>query len=285
MRDIPFHQLRDRASTGLEIRRFVAGDDVPRDEADTLGAHRDDHYIFFVIEEGMASLMIDFHELKFGASSLYYILPGQVHHRIRNEIGYGWFIAIDSLLIAPDYRNVFESQLVLQQPFMLNEVQFRQCTDLLALMQEKYLEEKPGPFYLQVVHSLVQSFVGIAACCFSGFCNSQFALSRPVQLAQEFKKLLANNIRQVKSPSAYASMLHVSETYLNEALKKVTGLSVSYWIQQEVLLEAKRLLYYSEMNVKEIAHTLGYTDHTYFSRLFKKTEGTTPLLFRTHYRK
>jgi len=80
-------------------------------------------------------------------------------------------------------------------------------------------------------------------------------------------------------------MLNVSETYLNEALKKVTGLSVSYWIQQEVLLEAKRLLYYSEMNVKEIAHTLGYTDHTYFSRLFKKTEGTTPLLFRTHYRK
>ncbi|MBB6127952.1 helix-turn-helix domain-containing protein [Mucilaginibacter lappiensis] len=284
MRDIPVHQLRERASTGLEIRRFVAGD-IPDDDADTLGAHRDDHYIFFVIEEGTASLMIDFHELRFGASSLYYILPGQVHHRIRNEVGYGWFIAIDALLIAPDYRNVFESQLVLQQPFALDAIKMRQCTDLLCLMREKYQEDNPGPFYLQVVHSLVQSFVGIAACCFSGFDNLQFALSRPVQLAQEFKKLLINNIRQVKSPSAYASMLNVSETYLNEALKKVTGLSVSYWIQQEVLLEAKRLLYYSEMNVKEIAHTLGYTDHTYFSRLFKKVEGTTPLLFRTHYRK
>ena len=283
MKDIPVHQLKERASSGLEIRRFVAGE-VPKKD-DPLGAHRDDHYIFFVIEEGTASLMIDFHELTFHNSSLYYILPGQVHHRIRNDVCNGWFIAIDSLLIAPDYRNVFETQLLLQQPFILSHEQLRQCSNLLCLLHEKYLENKPGPFYLQVVHSLLQSFVGIAASCFSEFSDQQFLMSRPVQLSQQFKKLLAGNIRQVKSPSAYASMLHVSETYLNEALKKVTGFSVSYWIQQEVLLEAKRLLYYSQMNVKEIAHALGYSDHAYFSRLFKKAEGTTPLLFRTNYRK
>ncbi|WP_183564271.1 helix-turn-helix domain-containing protein [Mucilaginibacter sp. SP1R1] len=283
MKDIPLHQLKERGNTGLEIRRFVAGD-MPYDE-ETMGAHRDDHYIFFVIEEGLATLMIDFHELTFHSSTLFYILPGQVHHRIRNEVGYGWFIAIDSLLIAPDYRNVFETQLLLQQPFILNETQLRQCTDLLSLMQEKYQENTPGPFYLQVVHSLLQSFVGIAAGCFSEFNTPQFLLSRPVQLAQQFKKLLTDHVRQVKSPSVYAGMLNVSETYLNEALKKVTGVSVSHSIQQEVMLEAKRLLYYSQMNVKEIAHALGYNDHTYFSRLFKKSEGVTPLLFRTHYRK
>jgi AraC family transcriptional activator of pobA len=283
MKDIPVYQLKERASSGLEIRRFVAGN-IPKEE-ETLGAHRDDHYIFFVIEEGTASLMIDFHQLSFSASSLYYILPGQVHHRIRNNVAYGWFIAIDALLIAPEYRNIFESQLILQQPFLLNNVLMQQCQDLLCLLQKKYEEDNPGPFYLPIVHSLLQAFVGIAACCYSGFSNPQQVMTRPVQLAHQFKKLLPENIREIKSPSAYASMLHVSETYLNEALKKVTGLSVSYWIQQEVLLEAKRLLYYSQMNVKEIAHSLGYEDHTYFSRLFKKTEGTTPLLFRASYRK
>ncbi len=62
-------------------------------------------------------------------------------------------------------------------------------------------------------------------------------------------------------------------------------MTVSYWIMQEVVLEAKRLLYYSEMNTKEIAHTLGYEDHTYFSRIFKRTANLTPLEFRRHYRK
>jgi AraC-like DNA-binding protein len=284
MKDIPVHQLKERVNTGLEIRHFTV-EVGPYESKESLGAHRDDHYIFFVIEEGVASLMIDFHEFSFQPSSLYYVLPGQVHHRIRNEVAYGWFIAIDTLLISPDYRTIFESQLVLQQPYLLSKAQLQQCSSLLSLLEEKYREENPGPFYLQIVHSLLQSFVGIAASCYSNAECSQISISRPVQLAQEFKKLLVGNIRQIKSPSAYASMLHVSESYLNEALKKITGFSVSYWIQQEVMLEAKRLLYYSQMNVKEIAHVLGYSDHTYFSRLFKKAEGTTPLLFKANYRK
>ncbi|MDB5144630.1 MAG: helix-turn-helix protein [Mucilaginibacter sp.] len=283
MKDIPVHQLKERVSTGLEIHRFLLGDMPKPDEP--IGAHRDDHYIFFLVEDGGASLMIDFHEVTFQGSTIYYVLPGQVHHRIKNEVAHGWFIAVDTALIPPDYRSIFENQLILQQPFKLNEVLMRQCRELLTLLYEKYREDEQGPFYLSIVHSLLESFLGVAACCFSQTGNAGLLTSRPAQLAQQFKKLLALNIREIKSPSAFAAMLNVSETYLNEALKKVTGLSVSYWIQQEIMLEAKRLLHYSDMNVKEIAHTLGYEDHAYFSRLFKKIEGDTPLMFRVNYRK
>jgi AraC family transcriptional activator of pobA len=106
-----------------------------------------------------------------------------------------------------------------------------------------------------------------------------------VQIVQEFKRLLNGNVQHLKSPTAYAKLLNISESYLNEAMKKVTGFSVTYWILQEVMLEAKRLLYYSQLNVKEIAHHLGYDDHTYFSRLFKKANQVTPLAFREFYRK
>jgi len=283
MKDIPVHQLKERATSGLEIERFLEGDMPKNDEP--LGAHRDDHYIFFVMEGGSASLMIDFHEIEFQPADLYYVLPGQVHHRIENNGAYGWFIAIDTMLISPDYRSIFENQLLLQQPFRLNNIQARHCKSLLSLLYEKYQEDDQGTFYLSVVHSLLQSFLGIAAACFSNTGNTRLLMSRPVQLAQQFKKLLVEHVRELKSPSAYAAKLHVSESYLNEALKKTTGFSVSYWIQHEVILESKRLLYYSQLNVKEIAHMLGYEDHAYFSRLFKKTEGTTPLAFRADYRK
>jgi AraC family transcriptional activator of pobA len=91
--------------------------------------------------------------------------------------------------------------------------------------------------------------------------------------------------KQLKSPGDYAAALHLSLSYLNEAVKEATGFTITYWIHQEVMLEAKRLLYHSSCTVKEIAYELGYEDPTYFSRLFKKTVGKTPGDFREQYRK
>jgi AraC-like DNA-binding protein len=108
---------------------------------------------------------------------------------------------------------------------------------------------------------------------------------RQAELTNRFKSLLAEEARTIKSPASYADRLNVSASYLNEVIKKKTGFPVSYWIQQEVILEAKRLLYYTQLNVKEIAHTLGYEDHSYFSRLFRKTTGNSAIAFRDRYRK
>jgi AraC family transcriptional activator of pobA len=284
MKDIPLHLLKDRTSLGLQIKHFKKGD-LPDDEVETLGAHRDDHYIFFVLEQGTGSLMIDFREMRLAGSSLYYVLPTQVHHRIRNEIAEGWFIAVDTALISPECRNVFEGQLLLQQPHALTEEQLTQYSNLLVLLSEKYEEDDTDPFYIAVIHSLLQSFLGMAAHCYNHLPAARFKISRPVELSQKFKTLLVCNIRTIKSPRAYAAQLNVSESYLNEALKKTTGFPVSYWIQQEVMMEAKRLLYYSHLNVKEIAHLLGYADHSYFSRFFRKVVGISALAFREQYRK
>jgi AraC family transcriptional activator of pobA len=284
MKTIPVHQLKDRGvPSGIDLRHFMPGDYPPKDE--DLGAHRDDHYLFFLLEDGHAELMIDFHEIAFYPNSLYYILPGQVHHRIKSTVGHGWYVAVDPMLIPFDYRNIFETQLILQQPHVLDKQHMQQYQSLLNLLYEKHKEDNQTSFCTPIMHSLVQSFTGMVAACYSQAQNGGIQLSRPLQLSQQFKKLLSEHIRNIKSPSAYAAKLNVSESYLNEALKKATGFSVSYWITQEVVMEAKRLLYYSELNVKQIAHNLGYDDHTYFSRLFKKSTEETPLGFRGIYRK
>lgn len=284
MKNIPVHLLHDRTNLGLQVQHFKKGD-PPADDAETLGAHRDDHYIFFLLEKGSASLMIDFNEIQLSGSMLYYVLPTQVHHRIRNELAEGWFIAVDTALIPPECRNVFESRLLLQQPCGLNEIQLRQCRSLLTLLNEKYEEDDTDSFYVPVIHALLQSFLAIAAGCYNAYSGANLKVSRPAQLTSQFKNLLVAEVRAIKSPAAYAARLNVSESYLNEALKKTTGFPVSYWIQQEVMMEAKRLLYYSQLTVKEIAHVLGYTDHSYFSRFFRKVTGTSAIAFREQYRK
>lgn len=282
MKHIPIHVLQDRTSLGLQLKYFKK-DDLQEDSF--LGAHRDDHYIFFVFNDGSGSLMIDFNEVRLSAGMLYYVRPTQVHERIRNRAVDGWFLAVDTSLIPVECRNVFEGGLSLQQPYQLNEDQLRQCHSVLTVMNEKYQGDVSDPFYLTIVYALLQSFLVIAASHYTGYSGIDLKISRPAQLTSEFKRLLVTELRCIKSPAIYAEKLNVSESYLNESLKKITGFPVSYWIHQEVAMEAKRLLYYSQLTVKEIAHDLGYEDHSYFSRMFRKVTGVSAITFRDQYRK
>jgi AraC family transcriptional activator of pobA len=284
MKKIPLHQILSGFTIGLRMAHFQTGI-AQDDDVAALGAHRDDNYIFFVLETGSALIMVDFHEIEIQAPALYYVLPTQVHNRMRNELANGWFIAVDTSLISRECRNVFEGKLLLQSPFLCKDVQLRQFRDLLCLLQEKLEEETEKPFYVPVVNGLLQSFIGMFTGCYSDFRVGDVKRSGLATLASEFKNLLVGHLRTIKSPSAYAAKLNVSESYLNEALKKTTGFPVSYWIQQELMMEAKRLLYYSQLNVKEIAHNLGYEDHSYFSRFFRKVVGMPAVAFREQYRK
>ncbi len=282
-KSIPLHHLKHRADNGLEMRHFNL-DDEPK-EMEPLGAHRDDHYLFFLLDSGSASLMIDFNELHFNGYCIYYILPGQVHHRISNKDARGWYLAVDTALIPAEYRDVFEGRLFLQQPVSLNKQQFEQANQLMNLLNDKFKERVDDAFQLQIVYALMQAYAGLIAGYYCKGDDKEAKARRATQLARQFKALVAQNLIAHKNPSFYAGLMNVTEGYLNEVLKKVTGFSVSKLIMNEVMLEAKRLLFYSTQNVKQIAHTLGYQDHTYFSRIFKSNEGVSPLEFRSKYLK
>ena len=275
------HQLQDRTESGLEMDYFIPGGKA--DKSETLGAHRDDHYMFFLVESGSAQLMIDFELISFVPGMLYFVLPGQVHHRIDNVAAHGWFLAVDTGLLTPEQRLVFEQRLTLQRPVVLLPHEQERYHNLLQQLYLHYSSDAARPFYRQVLYSLLQAFTGVAAAQYREAENTGGQLSRKAELAQAFKTLLTIHVRSIKSPSDYAEKLNVSTAYLNEALKKITGMPVSYWIMQEVTLEARRLLYYSQLNVKEIAYELGYEDHTYFSRVFRQHTGMTPLAFRRLY--
>ncbi|WP_158796446.1 AraC family transcriptional regulator [Pedobacter sp. L105] len=284
MSKIPVHLLKERTNLGFHLKRLNQGE-IIKDYAEILKAHRDDHYNFFIQENGSDLMMVDFNEVRLTGNQLYYILPLQVHHRILKDVVNGWFIAVDTALITAECRNVFESSLLLQQPYTLSEMQSKQCNDLMILIQEKYLQIDEDVFQISSIHALLQSFLATAAGCYVGYSGVNIKASRLTQLTSQFKALLVKNLCLKKSPSDYAAMLNVSEAYLSEALKKTTGFPVSYWIHQEVMMEAKRLLYYSQQTVKEIAHHLGYSDHSYFSRSFRKITGLSAVAFRDQYRK
>ena len=278
---IPMHQLLDRSKIGLQINYFQAGDH--KDEADTMAAHRDDHYIFFLVESGTAGLMIDFQRIEFDPRSLYFVLPGQVHYRISNEMAYGWFLAVDTGLLTTEQRQVFEQRLNLQELMHLDEDSHQRYQNVLMPLLKHYQSDSSAPFYLQILYALLQAFIGMVASEYKSAEKKEGQHSRKMELSQLFKQQLSKAYKTMKSPSAYAEFLHVTPAYLNEALKQITGMPVSYWIINEVMLEAKRMLYYTQLSVKEVAQELGYNDPNYFFRLFRQHNGITPMAFRAQY--
>ncbi|MDR3680724.1 MAG: helix-turn-helix domain-containing protein [Flavipsychrobacter sp.] len=283
MKSIPVDHLQDKTNAGLQIKAFLAGDEH-ENKTESTNAHRDDHYIFFLLTKGSGTLKIDSQDIILTSGQLYYILPSQIHYRIKSHSAQGWFLAVDTSLIAAEFRDVFE-QLNLQVPCELSDYELKQYSTLLELLLNEFIERKDDKFYLPIIHTLVQSFSAMAASTYNAVQTTDNKHNRSAELAHQFKNLLAAHSHTIKSPSAYASMLHVSTGYLNEAIKKVTGSTATYWIQQEIFSEAKRLLYHSDADVKQIAHELGYIDTSYFIRSFRKASGMSPLKFRMLNRK
>jgi AraC-like DNA-binding protein len=72
-----------------------------------------------------------------------------------------------------------------------------------------------------------------------------------------------------------------SPVQLNRAIKSVSGKTASDLIIERLILEAKRLLLFSDLSNKEVAFKLNYEDPSYFTRIFRRKTGLTPTEFRS----
>lgn len=281
MSDIPVHRLGDEHKYGIAVYRFT----YPYSKEDTIGVHRDDHYIFLMLEDGAYQMMVDFITVESSGGSIFYVLPGQVHHGLAAKDATGWLVAVDTSLVPDEYRRVFEAALPVQTPLPLTAALQNELTHCLSLLNCRYHQPADSPFYPQLLHAATHTLTGIFAAAYTTQeLTTEAANARPQAITHLFKSQLIQHFRAQKSPAAYAEMQHLSLSYLNECVKSVSGFSVTYWIQYEIMLEAKRLLYYTEKSIKEVAVELGYEDHAYFSRLFTKATGIPAGQFRRQYR-
>ncbi|MFF2177352.1 AraC family transcriptional regulator [Lysinibacillus sp. NPDC058147] len=77
-----------------------------------------------------------------------------------------------------------------------------------------------------------------------------------------------------------ADICHLSPNYLSSLFKKEVGISISEYIQQQRIDEAKRLLTFTNYPILDIGSLLNFTDQSYFIKVFKKFTGTTPKQYR-----
>jgi AraC family transcriptional regulator, transcriptional activator of pobA len=101
-----------------------------------------------------------------------------------------------------------------------------------------------------------------------------------VQLHRRFAQLLEDEFARHHDAAHYADALAVPSAALSRALTQVTGRSTKELVSDRVILEAARLLRFTDLTVGEVAHRVGFADPLYFSRAFKRHAGAAPMAYR-----
>lgn len=274
---IPVYHLHERATRNFELLTIDQYPGISHWNQ----AHRDDNYLLLFQQSGSCTVIVDFQEINITGCAVYCILPGQVHYGVAT-LNTASVLALDPACFKEDHRTVLAGFAIRNRPVPLAPSKgalLRQSIALLNRLDEEDAENQALTSMLEVCISLF-----VAACQDDNSLALPAAL-RPQLITRQFRSLLRLSFREMKRPSEYAAALNISPSYLNEVVKDTTGHPVSYWIHQEIILEAKRMLFYTNNNVKEISYLLGYTDPPYFIRLFSKVAGMSPTQFRSNYRK
>lgn len=101
-----------------------------------------------------------------------------------------------------------------------------------------------------------------------------------VQLQRRFTRRLEEDFARHHDAAHYAEALGVPAAALSRALAHVTGRTTKELITDRVMLEAARLLRFTDLAVSEVAHRAGFADPLYFSRAFKRRHGAAPQAYR-----
>ncbi len=94
------------------------------------------------------------------------------------------------------------------------------------------------------------------------------------------KQYISENISLDIQREELARLVYLNPDYLSKLFRKQEGMTIGEYITQKRILFAKQLLKSTKLSVADISHRVGLTDVSYFIKIFRKKEGTTPQQYR-----
>lgn len=252
--------------------------------------HRHNYYEICLFINGAGQHMIDFQHFNIQSHSVHFLTPGQVH-RISREEQYHGFLMVFSREF---YSLGLQDDLLMTLPFFnnnttapilnLDTAEFNELLDIIHHLHTDYQRDS------EIREDVLRSYLHIFLLKCRYFFNRNYLdremVNNPAYLrVNQFRTLVEQHFKSKHLVKDYAAMMAESPAHLNKIVKAITGDNASNFISQRIVLEAKRLLIYTDLSNKEISYRMNYDDPSYFSRLFRKKVGVSPSAFRIQMKK
>lgn len=249
--------------------------------------HRHDYFTVLVVEAAEGVHQIDFTDYPLRTNTVYFVSPEQIHHVTLTQPAPRGHV----VLFRPDFLQEYSIA-----PAQLYDMDlFFNCDESRPLELTATEMQELQPFLtaiaLEFSSDYVQKWEAVGAWLklFLLHCKRLKATQkiigkswdkRQAEIVKQFKRDVEQFFRTQHKVNEYADRQFLTANHLNEVIKTETGTSAKEFIQNRLILEAKRLARYSELSAKEIAYQLGYDDVAHFSKFFKKCEGIAFTEFR-----
>lgn len=246
--------------------------------------HRHDFYTVVIVNKAKGKHVIDFQSYSFDEQQIFFVNPGTVHQVIEEEPSKGFAITFSTDFLAANNIHL---------DFIHNLDLFQDFGDTPPLTADNDTFEKISSYCEQLIelnetdlafkYEALGSFLKLLLIQCNNICNhhqSPTTSDPKHQLLIQYKDLLNNHYKEWHSVNEYADQLHINADYLNRVIKQLTNKTAKEHIQQRIILAAKRLIYFSDLNNKELAYELGFKEPGNFSSFFKKHTGSSPSEFK-----
>lgn len=245
--------------------------------------HKHDFYLLLYITSGGGTHNIDFKSYPVSPGSFFLMTPGQVHSWNLTPGTDGFIIfflpafykmqAVENNLVAfPFFHSLNANPLV-----QLKGEQQKVISFMIDRMYEEFSAETP------VDLRIVRSYLEIVLLKLGRNYPTEMKDDQPgknTYKIRQLEQLIEKHYIKKKQPRDYADLMNLSPSYLNTICKEALGKTLTDLISERLILEAKRLFSYSDLNVTQVATKLNFADPSYFTRFFRKQTGVTPEEFR-----
>ena len=239
--------------------------------------------------EGETSLTSNLQEFRLKKDSLFIFSPKHILQVQSNNRFKAHFI-----VIAPDFLKRINIDTKRMMPLFLQfgslpcmELTHAESQSLRSFisMVEQELKGSETDFSSEIIGGLIAATIYKVGDILTHYLTEHPEVDSPIhnraeEYFRQFTELLGEHYKHERSVGFYARQLCITPKYLPTLIKRISGKSVSEWIDNYVILEAKTLLKYSNMSVQEIAYYLNFPNQSFFGSYFKRNAGMSPSQYK-----
>lgn len=264
-------------------------DYLDKNGANTTRPHIHSYYQIIWFKSGNGKHFVDFKEYDVYDNTIFFIARNQVHYFDQHTNYKGVLLHFNAafLMQNDDEADLFLTHSLFNNPYQqpyyrgdsinhLLEEYIRQLKDELQ-SDEDFGKEELLRAYLKAFLIQVQRQKNKLE---KNNRNTAPAVNERRLKLTHFINLIDLHYNKGLSVAEYAELMHVSVRTLSNLTHQLLNKTPSLMIQERIILEANRLLLYSNLNVNQIGYRLGFDDPSYFVKYFKKHTKSSPSEFR-----
>ncbi|MDP9077515.1 MAG: AraC family transcriptional regulator [Bacteroidota bacterium] len=280
---IPTYSLKEISMTGNSLFEIL---DMKGQYAQLptvfLSPHRKDFYFLALVRQGCSRHWIDMVPYTLKRDTFYFTVPHQVHVKEKTVPSIGKIVCFTDEFLAIE-ENVSLRQLPIIQnlhnghELTLTDENIIFIEDLVTKMQAEQAQKQDWR------NGMLLSYLRVLLIYLSRLYKEQYEGEEPSPdrlLLKKFRQLIEDQHTELHDVAAYADQLNISAGHLGDVIKQQSGKTAIEIIHERLVLEAQRLLFHTELSIKEIAWQLGFEDASYFNRFFKRLIADTPMNYR-----